>query len=98
MFDEKHKDWLDGQINPDAGVIIPLFGNEYSPESLVEIGAALNQKKSLQVITIKEVPDQTFLDAVLIETPKIKSLKRQLSIVQDLNNLELEKVKIEGEN
>jgi amino acid transporter len=90
LSNEKHKDWLDGQINPDAGVIIPLFGNEYSPESLVEVGAALNQKKSLQVVNIKEVPDQTFLDAVLIETPKIKSLKRQLSIVQTINNLELD--------
>ena len=90
ISEEKHKDWLDGQINPDAGVIIPLFGNEYSPESLIELGAALNQRKSLQVVNIKEVPDQTFLDAVLIETPKIKSLKRQLSIVQDLNNLQLD--------
>tara|TARA_B100000787_G_scaffold96651_1_gene71350 strand:+ start:146 stop:2356 length:2211 start_codon:yes stop_codon:yes gene_type:complete len=90
ISEEKHKNWLDGQINPDAGVIIPLFGNEYSPESLVELGAALNQRKSLQVVNIKEVPDQTFLDAVLIETPKIKSLKRQLSIVQDVNNLEID--------
>ncbi len=90
LSDEKYKNWLDGQINPEAGVIISLFGNEYSPESLVELGAALNQKKSIQVVNIKEVPDQTFLDAVLTETPKIKSLKRQLSIVQDLNNIELD--------
>ena len=90
VSEEKYKDWLDGQINPDAGVIIPLFGNEYSPESLVELGAALNNRKSLQVVNIKEVPDQTFLDAVLVETSKIKSLKRQLSIVQDVNNLELD--------
>ncbi len=90
VADEKYKDWLDGQINPDAGVIIPLFGNEYSPESLVELGAALNQRQSLQVVNIKEVPDQTFLDAVLVETSKIKSLKRQLSIVQDLNDLDLD--------
>ena len=90
ISEEKHKDWLDGQINPDAGVIIPLFGNEYSPESLVELGAALNHRKNLQLVNIKEVPDQTFLDAVLIETPKIKSLKRQLSIVQDLNELQLD--------
>ena len=90
LSDEKHKDWLDGQINPNAGVIIPLFGNEYSPESLIELGAAINQRESLQVVNIKEVPDQTFLDAVLVETPKIKSLKRQLSIVQDLNKLQLD--------
>ena len=90
LSDEKHKDWLDGQINPNAGVIIPLFGNEYSPESLIELGAAINQRDSLQVVNIKEVPDQTFLDAVLVETPKIKSLKRQLSIVQDINKLQLD--------
>ncbi|CAI8207443.1 MAG: putative amino acid permease YhdG [Cryomorphaceae bacterium] len=90
LSDEKHKDWLDGQINPNAGVIIPLFGNEYSPESLIELGAAINQRESLQVVNIKEVPDQTFLDAVLVETPKIKSLKRQLSIVQDINKLQLD--------
>ena len=36
------------------------------------------------------MPDQTFLDAVLVETPKIKSLKRQLSIVQEINHLELD--------
>ncbi len=86
----QHEDWLDGQINPNAGVIVPLFGNEYSPESLVELGAALNQRKSIQVVNIKEVPDQTFLDAVLIETPKIKSIKRQLSIVQKLNKIDLD--------
>ncbi len=90
ISDEKHKDWLDGHINPEAGVIIPLFGNEYSPESLVELGAALNQKKNLQVVNIKEVPDQTFLDAVLVETPRIKALRRQLSVVQDIKNIELD--------
>ena len=90
LSDEQHKEWLDGQINPDAGVIIPLFGNEYSPESLVEVGASLNEKKTLQVVNIKEVPDQTFLDAVLIETPKIKSLKRQLKIVKSINKLDLD--------
>ena len=90
LSDERHKDWLDGQINPDAGVIVSLFGNEYSPESLVELGISLNQKSSIQVVDIQEVPDQTFLDAVLDETPRIKSLKRQLSIVQDLNSLKLD--------
>jgi amino acid transporter len=90
VADETYKSWLDGQINASAGVIIPLFGNEYSPEVLVEVGAALNKNNTLQVVNIKEVPDQTFLDAVLIETPKIKSLKRQLSTVQKINNLDLD--------
>ena len=32
------KNWFDGQIDANAGVIVPLLGNEYSPEALVEIG------------------------------------------------------------
>ena len=88
--DKEHNDWLDGQINPNAGVIIPLLGNEYSPESLIELGSSLNQRKKLQVISIKEVPDQTFLDAVLEETPKIKALKRKLSVVEKINDIDLD--------
>ena len=90
IVNSKHKDWLDGQINPEAGVIVTLLGNEYSSESLVEIGAAINQKSSIQVLNITEVPDQTSLDAVLEETPKIKSLKRQLTVLQNVNNLDLD--------
>ncbi|MEE2931534.1 MAG: universal stress protein [Bacteroidota bacterium] len=84
------QEWLDGQINSDAGVIIPLFGNEYSPESLVEIGASLNRKKTIQVVNITEVPDQTSLDAIIEDSPKIKSIARKLTVVSDINNLDID--------
>ena len=72
-------DFLDGEFIEDAGVVVPLLGNETSPEMLVEIGAALNTKSKLQVANITEVPNQTFLEAMVDENPKINSLSRRFS-------------------
>ena len=72
-------EFLDGEILEDAGVVVPLLGNETSPEMLVEIGAALNTKEKLQVANITEVPNQTFLEAMVDENPKIHSLARRFS-------------------
>ncbi|WP_296315434.1 amino acid permease [Winogradskyella sp. UBA3174] len=71
--------YFDGEILEDAGVVVPLLGNETSPEMLVEIGAALNTKDKLQVANITEVPNQTFLEAMVDENPKINSLARRFS-------------------
>lgn len=70
---------LDGNLVSNAGVIVPLLGNENSPEMLVEIGAAINKKEKIQTVNITEIPNQTFLDAVLEENPKINSLERRIS-------------------
>ena len=70
---------LDGKIASDAGVVIPLLGNEKSPEMLVEIGAALNKKEITQAVNITEVPNQTFLDAFMEDNPVIRSLGRRFS-------------------
>ena len=72
-------DYLDGEVLDDAGVVVPLLGNETSPEMLVEIGAALNTKDKLQVAHITEVPNQTFLEAVVDDNPKVNSLARRFS-------------------
>ncbi len=74
-----NSEYLDGEILTDAGVVVPLLGNETSPEMLVEIGAALNTKEKLQVANITEVPNQTFLEAMVEENPKINSLSRRFS-------------------
>ena len=67
---------VDASINKDAGVIVPLLGNETSPSILIELGASLNNKKGLQVLNINEVPDQTALEAFENNTPKLKALNR----------------------
>ena len=49
----------------EAGVVVPLLGNENSPEMLSEIGAAINKKSKVLTVNITEVPNQTVLDAVM---------------------------------
>lgn len=70
---------LDGKLASDAGVVVPLLGNETSPEMLVEIAAAINKRDKIQTVNITEVPNQTFLDAMVAESPKIHSLERRIS-------------------
>jgi amino acid transporter len=82
--------FLDGEFIEDAGVVVPLLGNETSPEMLVEIGAALNTKDKLQVANITEVPNQTFLEAMIDENPKINSLARRFSRLEASNNIDID--------
>ena len=70
---------LDGELATEAGVVVPLLGNENSPEMLIEIGAAINKRQKLQAVNITEVPNQTFLDAFMEESPIINSLARRIS-------------------
>ncbi|MDP5081127.1 MAG: amino acid permease [Winogradskyella sp.] len=82
--------YFDGEILEDAGVVVPLLGNETSPEMLVEIGAALNTKDKLQVANITEVPNQTFLEAMVDENPKINSLARRFSRLAASKNINID--------
>ena len=69
---------LDPKIASNAGAIVPLLGNENSPEMLVEIAAAIQSKKKIQALKIIEIPNQTDLDAVLEDPSASVSLKRRL--------------------
>ena len=81
---------LDGKLVSKAGVVVPLLGNENSPEMLVEIGAALNKKEKIQVINITEVPNQALLDAFMEENPKITSLERRISGLAKSKNIDID--------
>ena len=81
---------LDGKLVSKAGVVVPLLGNENSPEMLVEIGAAINKKEKIQAINITEVPNQTFLEALMEDNPKITSLERRISSLSKSRNLDVD--------
>ncbi|MGB5459044.1 MAG: amino acid permease [Eudoraea sp.] len=81
---------LDGKLASDAGVVVPLLGNENSPEMLVEIGAAINKRKILQAVNITEVPNQTFLDAFVEENPTTLSLHRRLKGLAESRNISID--------
>ncbi len=85
-----NKGLLDGKLVSDAGVVVPLLGNENSPEMLVEIGAAINRRQQLQAINITEVPNQTYLDAFMDDNPKIHSLARRISGLANAKKLDID--------
>ena len=57
---------------------------------LVEIGAAINKKDKIQAVNITEVPNQTFLDAMLEDNPKITSLERRISSLAKSKNIDVD--------
>jgi amino acid transporter len=81
---------LDSKLSPDAGVVVPLLGNETSPEMLIEIAAAINKRERIQAVNITEVPNQTFLDAFDKINPKVKSLERRISRLSESKNVSVD--------
>lgn len=81
---------LDGKLASKAGVVIPLLGNENSPEMLVEIGAAINKKEKVQTVNITEIPNQSYLEAFLEKDAKIESLERRISGLAKSRNIDID--------
>ena len=81
---------LDGKLVSNAGVVVPLLGNENSAEMLAEMASAINPRDSVQVVNITEVPNQTFLDALNQDTPKVVSIARRLNKLSSSQNLNID--------
>ena len=81
---------LDGKLASDAGTIVPLLGNENSAEMLVEMACAINTRSSVQAVNITEVPNQTFLEALNKDTPKVLSVERRLKKLSQSQNLNID--------
>lgn len=81
---------LDGALTDDAGVTTPLFGAERSPEMLVEMSAALAHGNKVQVVHLREVPDQTRLDALLEDDPIVTSLNRRIGVMAKERALDID--------
>jgi len=75
---------LEKLISKDANVVVTLFGKEYSPEMIVEMGLALAGSREMQVVHITELPEQTSLDALNDEDNTIRSIERRIvAMAQD---------------
>ncbi len=73
-------------INSDAEVVVPLLGEEKSPETLVEIACSFIKNKKLNAVNLIEAPNQLFLEAVDVRSPKSESIKRRvLNLKKTLN-------------
>ena len=80
----------DNTLMKEAAVVVPLFGNERSPETLIELGVALADRKKTEVVHISELPYQTVLDAMLEEEVSLTSLSRRVSAIAEDKKADIE--------
>ena len=81
---------LNEDLPVEAAVIVPLFGSERSPETLVEMGAALAHGRQLEVLHVTEVPEQLYLADVLDEDHFSVALSRRIHVMADEEKIKLE--------
>jgi amino acid transporter len=81
---------LDGALAANARTVTPLFGAERSAEMLVEMSAALAQGNKVQVVHLREVPDQTRLADVLDDDPKVNALNRRISVMAKEHSIDVD--------
>lgn len=60
-----------------AAVVVSLFGEERSPEVLLELAAALSEGGKVEVVHLTEIPEQMSVEDISVETSTIKSLRRR---------------------
>ena len=80
---------LTEDLPSEAAVVVPLFGSERSPETLVEMGAALAQQRQLEVLHVTEVPEQIHLADVLEEDHLSIALRRRIHVMAEEENVTL---------
>jgi amino acid transporter len=76
-------------INKNAEIVVPLLGDETSPETLVEIASSIKDGVKLNAINLIEAPNQTFLEAVNTHSPRSESIKRRILNITPLNKTSL---------
>jgi amino acid transporter/mannitol/fructose-specific phosphotransferase system IIA component (Ntr-type) len=72
-----------------ANSLTLLFGQERSPEKLVEISAALSMGGRQEVVHIKEIPEQTALGVLHDDGPDFVALRRRVERVAQERGLDL---------
>ncbi len=71
-------------------VVVTLLGHERSPETLVEMGAALADGQAVRVAHLTEIPEQTMVEALLEEDTSLRSIRRRLNAMSEAQNIRLE--------
>ena len=73
----------------DAEIVVPLLGDETSTEMLVEIAASINDKSKLNTVNLIEIPNQTFLEAIDINSPISESKKRRVLALKKTKQIDV---------
>ena len=77
-------------ITTNAEVVVPLLGDEASPEMLVEMAAAIKSTNKVHAFDITEVPNQTDFTAFMEDSPTSASLKRRINGLADSKELRVD--------
>ena len=83
----EESDNTEDAITTKAEVVVPLLGEETSPETLVEMAAALKSTNEVQAFDITEVPNQTDSSVFMEDSPESTSLKRRIKRLSDSKDL-----------
>lgn len=86
----KHAETLEQHLPADAAVVVPLFGTERSPETLVEMGASLAHGRRLEVLHLTVVPEQVYLADALDDDPHTEALSRRIHTMAEVEGVQLE--------
>lgn len=78
------------ELPREAAVVVSLFGSERSPETLVEMGAALAHGRKLEVLHVTEVPERIYLADVIEEDHFSVALSRRIHVMAEEENVNLE--------
>jgi APA family basic amino acid/polyamine antiporter len=81
---------LNEELPTDAAVVVPLFGSERSPETLVEMGASLAHGRRLEVLHLTAVPEQIYLADALEEDQQSVALSRRIHAMAEVEDVTLE--------
>jgi amino acid transporter/mannitol/fructose-specific phosphotransferase system IIA component (Ntr-type) len=74
-------------LSDKAAVVVALFGEERSPETLVEMGAALAEGGLIEVLYLTEVPDVMALQDIKEMSPRSRSIQRRIEAMAESENL-----------
>lgn len=80
----------DADVPERAEVVCALFGTERSPEMVVELGAALAAGAPLEVVYVTEVPEQSLLEAIGEEEPRVVSVRRRAQALAEARGIPLD--------
>ena len=81
---------LHEDLPTEAAVVVPLFGSERSPETLVEMGASLAHGRKLEVLHLTAVPEQIYLADALEDDLHTVALSRRIHAMAEAEGVELE--------
>ena len=81
---------LKEELPQEAAVVVPLFGSERTPETLVEMAAALAHGRGLEVLHVTAVPEQLHLADVLQEDKQSNALSRRIHVMAEEEGVQMQ--------